>query len=259
MFRNRLLTIALVLPLAACVSKGTHTAVTGQLDECKQDKQIAQDAARQCQERFDQESELWASVGATVNEAMPKAMKEFEQERDRIIEMVPDQVKSEVDGYLDDFAKAVSKSFGILRKDNERLMAEVQTNRERLAEVGGLAESIDTRVGKRMSASDAARDRMVGDAREIITLIQEWDVAYVNDRKSDTKLGLNRKERETITNFHAEVIAMLNTLSTQSDAVDTDAGASEGEAAEEAAGDEGEEESAEEASEETVGSEASEA
>lgn len=218
MKRAALSLVLVALPFSACVSKGTYTSVAAQLAECRKDKTAAQDTAKSCQERYDRDAKLWEEVGSSVTDVVPKALQEFQEERAAIVEKVPEQVREEVDRYLDQFATAISKSFSILRKDNERLINEVQTNREQLKAVGMKAEAIDTKVGKRMEAADEARDRMVKEANALIEEVQEWDRSYVNDKNSESKLGLSRKERETITLFHNQLVARLNHISTESQA-----------------------------------------
>jgi len=211
---SKLVSIALLLLLSACVSKSRFEAVSTELEECKRDKVAAQDSARSCEERFQAESAHWESIGKNVEEALPKALQEFQSEREKIVKMVPQQMRSDLEKYLDGFAKAVHESFGILRDDNQKMMTELQSTKTELQELKSHTASIDTAVGTRLTNADAAHADMAKRAADLIQQIQEWDRATVNDRKSDTRLHLNRKERETITLFHDQLVKQLNELAT---------------------------------------------
>lgn len=226
-----------LLALSGCVSKSKYTALEAQLAECRKDKEAAQESAKTCEARFNQESELWKSVGSSVESALPKALKNFEDEKQKIIEMVPQQVKQEVTAYLEDFARAVSKSFVLLREDNKRMMAELQGHKGAIEDVGRKAASIEGSVTARLDAVESNRQKSSARVADVITAIQDWDRRYVNEKSSDERLGLNRKEREAIVNFHAQLVADLNSIATGTGippAGDAEAGAAEA-AGEEAA------------------------
>ena len=215
------------LLVLGCVTKGSFDDKVAELEECRQDKKAAQDASAACQERFERETARWDEMGAAVTEALPRTIDEFREEKDKILDLIPEQVREEVAAYVDDFSTAVGQGFQQLHsdnqkllRDNERILIELENAQLKLEDLGVRTEAIDQTVGVSLKTAHAAQAAMKDRAAEVIARIQEFDRAYVNDRKSKTRLYLNRKERETITNFHADVVRALNELANAQVAVE---------------------------------------
>lgn len=208
--------------LGGCVSKQAYEQVQAQLEECRTDKTAAQDASAACEQRFEREVGQWDDAEKALAEAVPQSLQQFQEERDKIIELVPEAARQEVRSYLDDFSKSVSRGFqslqqsqDALRGDNARILAELDTSRQSLAAVGDRTQSIDSTLKQNLQSANVDRQRMRASAAAIVQMVQEFDQAYINEKGSDERLSLSRKERETITNFHARLMTSLTALQAQ--------------------------------------------
>lgn len=214
-----------ILPLAAavvasgCVSKSAYEQLGVQLEECRKDKTAAQDAAAACEGRFEREVVKWDNTEKTLSEVVPQTLQQFGEERDKILQLVPEAARTEVRSYLDDFSKSVQRGFQsvqasqeALRADNARILAELETSKQSLAAVGDTTQSIDSTLKSNLQSANQDRQRMRASAAAIVQLIQEFDQTYINEKGSDERLSLSRKEREAIMNFHARVVTSLTTL-----------------------------------------------
>src|SRR5690606_19689278 len=94
-----------VMMSSACVSKSAYEQRQGQLDECKTDKTAAQDAASECEERFEREVSRWDDTDKALTEAVPQAMQQLQEEKEKILELVPEAARQEVRAYFEDFSK----------------------------------------------------------------------------------------------------------------------------------------------------------
>ena len=143
-----LLSLTLTLLLVGCVSKSEHEALQIELSQCGDE--LAQSKAENIswQNRFDRESQRWEQVGASVEEAVPRALNELEEERERIIQAVPEQVQEEVSRYLDGYFNTVMRGFDALNEQNERTRIELETTNKVLTALGAdtkqIGQAIDT-------------------------------------------------------------------------------------------------------------------
>ena len=103
MKRARLALIALAILFFAtgCVSKTQYQSLQTDLTACEEQKAQAEAQVITWEQRFDREAQRWESMGATITDQVPRALSELNAERDRIVELVPEQVRSEVETYLD--------------------------------------------------------------------------------------------------------------------------------------------------------------
>lgn len=219
--------VALLIVVAfgsiGCVSKQAYDQAQAQLEECRQDKVAAQNASTACEERFQREVSRWDDTDKALTEAVPQAMQQLQEERDKVLELVPEAARQEVRAYFEDFSKSVGRGFQslqanqeALRADNARILGELETAKLSLAAVGDRTQSIDTTLKGNLEDANRDRQRMRSSAAELARMVQEFDQAYINEKGSDSRLSLSRKERETIINFHARVIASLTTLQADS-------------------------------------------
>jgi hypothetical protein len=204
--------LAVVLASAGCVSKSTHQELAAELAECRDAEASLQAANVAWERRFDRESERWETLGQSVTDAVPQALVEFHEERDQILEMVPEQVQTEVRAYLEDYFGTVSQGFQVLKADNEDIKLELAATRKALEVVGADARSISTAVDRTLAeereARQAARDRAAevsGQLATLTALVVDFDRNRVDCKKCDDKIGLGRKEREAILAFHDEL------------------------------------------------------
>ncbi len=204
--------VAFVLS-SGCVSRSKHQVIEAQAEECRQDKQKAQEAAEFCERRFAKEIERWDDIQAVVEEALPQTIREFESERARILELIPAGVKQEVNDYLSGFAQAVARGFDELNNQNEKILAELGVYKQSLDEVGVRTQSIDDTVTAQLQEANRARreaeQQVAQTARRLIDEIQEFETTYISDRSSRERLRLNRNQRETVSLFHDRLIRQL--------------------------------------------------
>jgi hypothetical protein len=200
------------LLVSGCVSRGDFESIQAQLDECRQDKVAAQGAASACEERYEREVGQWENMEAVMSEVLPQTLEEFRREKQEIIELVPEQAKAEVEAYLEELTRAVGQGFQQLQEDNQRVLSELGEAKQKLEEVGAQARSIDETVSQRLERAYASRDRMRSAVAEVVAEIQSFDQSYINDKSSEERLKLNRRERETITLFHDRLVSELTEL-----------------------------------------------
>ncbi|MDH3743756.1 MAG: hypothetical protein OES47_01490 [Acidobacteriota bacterium] len=216
---KRLITLSLMVLIfgSGCVSRSNHQTLEAQAEECRQDKQKAQEAAEFCERRFAKEIERWDDIQAVVEEALPATIREFETERARILELIPVGVQQEVDDYLSGFGKAVARGFDELNDQNEKILAELSVYKRSLDEVGVRTQSIDeTMTAQLQDANNARREaerKVAAGAKGLIDQIQEFEQTFISDRSSSERLRLNRNQRETITLFHDQLVLALVELS----------------------------------------------
>jgi hypothetical protein len=198
---------------SGCVSKSRHQLLQAQVDECRQDKQKAQEAADFCERRFAKEIERWDDIQAVVEEALPQTIREFEAERTRILELIPAGVQQEVNDYLSGFSLAVARGFDELNGQNQKILTELSVYKASLEEVGVRTQSIDETVTAQLQESNAARreaERSVAKVTaELIDEIQEFERTFISDKSSRERLKLNRNQRETVALFHDELVRRL--------------------------------------------------
>lgn len=217
---RKALLIALALSLAvACVPKSALDELQVQYDECREDKKSAQAAATACEDRFDRESEQWANTEELMSQAMPRALSEFREEREEILELVPQTARAEIESYLEDFTASVGQGFSSLQRSNDqllesntRILSQLETAKVQLDEVGVKTTNIDTTIREGLASSREMVTTMRQDVRKIAADIQAFDQKYINDQESDDRLRLNRKERETIGKFHQDILTRVTAL-----------------------------------------------
>ena len=204
---------------AGCVSKKELATSQAALADCEATTQELEAAVLSWEQRFDRESTRWEEVESSVTDALPKALTEFHEERERIIALVPDQVQAEVSGYLDDYFATVMKGFEILSQDNSEIKLQLDATNKALAAVGADTRSINTAIDEALAEERTKRneldDQLASQGEhvsELIDLVAEFDQTMINCKSCPERLRLNRRERETILAFHQELISDLAAL-----------------------------------------------
>ncbi len=212
--------LAALLMTTGCVSRARHRSVEAELAECKSDKLAAQEASQFCNRRYAREVERWDDIQQVVEEVLPQTVKDFEAERDRIVAMMPEEIRREVDTYLSSFATAVARGFDRLTEQNREILAELKLYKSGLDEVGVRTRSIDETVTASLRESavqleEAAVERrrvareVAAAAAALIDEIQGFDQTYLSDKESSERLHLRRRQRETLTGFHDRLMRAL--------------------------------------------------
>jgi hypothetical protein len=249
--------LVLLLTVSGCVAKSELEETQAELTECLEAKTGAEADVKAWEDRYDRESGRWNELESSVSEALPRALGEFHAERERILELVPDQVQSEVSKYLEDYFSTVMKGFELLSTDNADIKLELRATQKALEVVGADARGIRTAVDEALVDERGKRDAMSGRLADlsghlgdVVELVVEFDQTRINCKKCPDRLTLSRKEREAILAFHAELMSDLSDL--QARAARTAPPAAETTSFEEAEADSGDEEAATEAEAEAI-------
>ncbi len=221
MKRTSITLILLALLATGCASKKDLEAARAELAACEEERARLEASTIAWEQRFDQASGRWNQLEAEVTSALPKALGELHTERERIIELVPEQVRSEVNAYLEDYFTTVMKGFSELSDDNAEIKSRLAATHQALEAVGAdtraIGYTIDQTVIHERSLREAEQARRQ-DARarmaELVDRIVEFDRDRINCKQCPERLRLNRKERETVLGFHAELTAELADLQT---------------------------------------------
>jgi hypothetical protein len=220
MRRAVLAAAALAAPLlGGCVSRSGHQKTEALLEECRTDKVSAQTAQTSCEERFAREVKRWDDLDAVVASVVPDTLAEFKSEREEILKLVPETAKEEVGAYLDDLTDAMGHGFQVLRDQNEDMALDLEMAQTKLDALQARTDSIgtattsisDTLEGSLREALEAQR-RVRLRATELVASVQAFDQTHVSVRDSESRLKLNRNQRETIEQFHARLIGELTAL-----------------------------------------------
>ena len=212
--------LALILTTTGCNQK----ALEEQVANCEAEKVQLQGQIEDWESRFDRESERWTEMEATITEALPRSLDEFHDEKERIVAMVPDQVKNEVEGYLNDYFTTVMRGFELLQKDNTDIKLQLQATNKVLENLGSDTRSIGYAVDEALVEERYRRDALEGQVQDVeqkltdvIDLIVEFDQTRINCKKCPDRLTLSRKEREAISGFHQDLMADLSRLTKPAD------------------------------------------
>ncbi|MEM7584253.1 MAG: hypothetical protein AAF560_12770 [Acidobacteriota bacterium] len=211
--------LLLALLCVGCASKKDLEAVQAQLAACEADKQKLEADVIAWEERFDSASNRWNDVEASVSEALPTAINEFHTERERIIELVPEQVQGEVTAYLDDYFTTVMQGFGKLAEDNKEIKLQLNATHKALEAVGADTRAISTAIDQSVSEERAMREdeaarreRVATRLAETVDLIVEFDQTRLNCKDCPERIRLRDKSREVLLAFHAELMSDLADL-----------------------------------------------
>jgi hypothetical protein len=213
------LVIPASLPLAGCVSRSKFKENEALLAECRTDKVSAQNASTACEERFAKEVKRWEDMDAVVASVVPGTLAQFKSEREEILKLVPDTTRKEVEQYIDQLTDAMGHGFQVLRDQNENTALALEVAQTKLDALQARADTIGTQTtsinatleGSLREAIEAQR-QMRQQAVAIVGVVQDWDKSYVTVKESDSRLKLNRNQRETIEQFHSKLIAQLSAI-----------------------------------------------
>ena len=200
--------LIVVLGTTGCVSKK-------RLEQCEQEKGQLEEKVAAWEARFDREAERWESVGTSVTEALPAAIGEMHAERQRILELVPAQVQTEVESYLDEYFDTVMKGFRTLKADNDAIRRDLEMASLKLEAVG--ADTSDLKdmsnaLDEKLDRERAHRSELTRRVAMIADRISQFDGTKINCRDCPDRLRLNRKEREAIGAFHKALMTDLAAL-----------------------------------------------
>ncbi|HEX9733498.1 MAG TPA: hypothetical protein VGG06_16120 [Thermoanaerobaculia bacterium] len=210
---------AVLLAAVGCVSKSQYESAQAELAQCQEEKAQADAKVISWEQRFDREAQRWEVVGASVTEQLPRALNELHEERDRIVEMVPEQVRGDVTRYLDEYFATVMGGFDRLVADNSDVRMELTATRQVLESLGtdtrAISQSIDTTLrderAKRQKEQDR-RDAVAAKIADVVALVTEFDNTRIQCRQCPDRLRLNRKQSDTISAFHGQLTSQLSQI-----------------------------------------------
>ena len=184
----------------------------------------AQSATESCEERYARDVRRWQSLDEVATTVLPKALSDFREERDRILELIPTQTREEVASYINELADATARGFQVLRDETENVLLELEIAQLKLDRLGARtdsigehAESISLSIENSLRESAEARQRIRKRVSDLVDRVHDFDAEYINDRSSSDRLRLNRRQRETIKAFHDDVVSSLAGLSESSE------------------------------------------
>ena len=205
-----------VLLTSGCASQSDLEAARQQLATCEEEKVKLEASVISWEQRFDDAATRWTDLESSVSDALPKALDEFHTERNRIIELVPEQVQGEVTAYLDDYFATVRQGFGRLVEDNQEIKIQLQATHQALQTVGAdtkaIGASIDQTVSEERAKREeeqARRERVATHLSELVDQIVEFDHSHINCKDCPERLKLKDKPREQLLAFHAELMSDL--------------------------------------------------
>jgi chromosome segregation ATPase len=214
-----LFVLAVLVFATGCVSKKQYASLQTDLATCQEEKAQAEAQVITWEQRFDREAERWETVGASITDQVPKALSELNAERDRIVELVPQQVRSEVETYLDEYFATVMAGFQSMTDDNREIKMQLAATHKVLESLGAdtrdVAAKIDTTLAderdKRRQEQDR-RESVASRISDVVTTLSEFDGTRINCAKCPERLKLNRKERETLSALHSRLVTELSKI-----------------------------------------------
>jgi succinate dehydrogenase/fumarate reductase flavoprotein subunit len=213
------LTVPAFLLVAGCASRSELQEAKALLEECRTDKVSAQTATGSCEERYAKEVRRWEDMDAVVADVVPNTLAEFKSEREEILKLVPEAARQEVGSYLDELTDAMGHGFQVLRDQSENALLELEVAQTKLDALQARTDTIGTQTssinstleGSLREAIESQR-AMRQQASALVATVQAFDRAHLSDHESDSRLKLNRNQRETIEQFHAKIIGELSAL-----------------------------------------------
>jgi uncharacterized protein YPO0396 len=214
-----LVTLTALVLGSGCVSKAELEEAQAQLAACEEEKAQAEATVITWEARFDRESSRWTEMEASISEAVPQALNELHTERERILDLVPQQVQDEVEGYLQEYFSTVMKGFELMSDDNAEIKLELKATQKALQALGTNTRNIGTAIDEAMADEKNKREALgaqLGSHSEglatVIEHLVEFDQTRINCKGCPDRLKLNRKEREAIVSFHQQLMSELSDL-----------------------------------------------
>ncbi len=205
-----------------CVSKAKLEQCQQELATCTEQRQVLEESVDMWRQRFDREALRWDSVEASITDTLPRQLSELHAERERIVELVPEQVKHEVEGYLDEYFATVMGGLTALKEDNDEIRQELAATRRQLESAGQQLDSVsaDTQsirtlgssIDQQLREERQRREAIARGIADIADLITTFDQEKINCRDCPDRLRLNRNKREAITAFHQQLLTALADL-----------------------------------------------
>lgn len=213
------LVLAAALLATGCVSKSQFTEVESQLATCEQEKAKADAAVISWEQRFDRESKRWTEMEKSVTTALPRALSEFQEERQAIVKLVPEQVRGQLVRYLDDYSSTVTRGFERMKQDSDEIKLQLAATEKALQIVSKDTKSIDANtqsIGKMIDQSLSGernkRENIAQNLTDLMNRIVEFDQTKINCKGCPERLKMRDKTKEEMLAFHQELMQDLATI-----------------------------------------------
>lgn len=207
--------LAAALVAGGCVSKGELEKVRSELEACQQEKASLSEEVAAWEARFDRAAERWTNIESSVVESVPNALAEFDAERDRILELVPEQVQYEVASYLDDYFGTLMSAFRGVQGDNRDIKLQLDATQKALSALDKDTRQISAAIEEAVTL-EADKRRAVADGLAVIhRQLVDFARERINCADCEERIKLNKREREAVLGFHAELMSALSNLQTE--------------------------------------------
>jgi chromosome segregation ATPase len=217
--KRRLTPLLLMIACSGCVSKAEHEELKAQLAACEADKKAAQDSSEGFRQRLSIDDTRWKSIETQMTAVLPQMQQDFETEREKIVALVPKEVKKEVGDRLDAHFAKLSASLVHMNDDITSLRGELQAARSEIAEVKGATENVGTKIDEDQSALRAENARLQGmldtqrkEAATLVGQVADFDKTYLTCVDCEERLKMKEKSREALLSLHGSLVTGLSAL-----------------------------------------------
>jgi len=220
------LALGLALLSCACVSKKDYESVQLQLadkqkqiDECLADKKSAQDMASGLQRRLSSDDERFRNIETTLTTTIPEMATEFEEDRKRIMSIVPKEIRTQVGERLDTHFANVNTRMSKMQESLGSMEAQLVATREELTALRGQTQGVSEKVDAANAtlggeSADLKRklDAQHAQAAGLVKAVTEFDATYLNFETCEERLKMKEKSREALRSLHGKLVADLSKL-----------------------------------------------
>ena len=227
MTRARLLTlVALACLSTACVSKKEYETLQLQLtdkqkqvDDCLADKKNAQDMASGLQRRLSSDEERFKNIESTLTTTIPEMASEFEEDRKRIMTLVPKEIRSQVGERLDTHFANVNARMSAMQESMGTMEAQLRQQTEELTALRGQTQGVSEKVdaanatlGGENADLKKKLDSQRAQASGLVKAVTDFDANYLNCADCEERLKMKEKSREALRTLHGNLVAGLSEL-----------------------------------------------
>lgn len=214
------------LALLLGCSSGELEKVRGELKSCGDRRDSLAREIDACRKESARLRQRWNAVQAVLTAPVPPSVKEARQE---FLNNVPEQVRVELELYLDSYFTAVAREFKQLQDRNKEILQEMKSARreisQEISKTSGQVEQVATAtsnleeglaaVQKGTEDAQQLRQRQqqaAAELQKVIASMIEFDRNRLNCRNCKDKLRLRDKNREEILKFHSSLVQKLTAL-----------------------------------------------
>ena len=214
-----LFTAALVA--TGCAKRSELDSVKEQLAACERDKAVADAKVAACESGMDQERQRWDAIETELKTVLPETVRSFEEERARLIALVPDEVKREVGERFDRYVSRMTKEFASVHQELQDMKTQLEGANVQLGDIKTTTTRIDTKVDTNQAdladQNRALHGRITEQgkiAEQVVAQILDFDKKHVNCKTCVTGIKMKDRTREVLSQFHGQLIQDLQEIGT---------------------------------------------